>query len=58
MDRLGENFEFMPLHAGLFEKVCGRSLTGEEEDLTFGQPTARDDGRFNTCHSRHDDVAD
>src|SRR6202789_3845493 len=56
--RLGEDLEFVPLHAGLFEKIRGGCLAGEQKDLAIWQSAAGDDCRFDTGHAGHDDVAD
>ena len=58
MDRFGENFKLVSLSAGLLEQIGSSGLAREEKDLAFRQLAASDDGRFDTGHSSHDDIAD
>jgi len=54
----GENFEFVPLSAGLFKQIRGCGLTRKEKDFALWQLAASDDCSFNPGHTGHDDIAD
>ena len=58
MHWLGQDFEFVPLSAGLLEKIGSGGLTGKQENFASGNQLADLNGRFDSVHIGHDDVAD
>jgi hypothetical protein len=58
VDRFSENLELMSPGPGFLQKIGGRSLSGEEENLAAGQELPDVDGGIDSIHVFHDYVAD
>jgi hypothetical protein len=56
MDWLQEKLKAMSLLSCNFEKICGGSLTGKQQDFALRANSLHLNGEVNTGHLRHDHI--
>ncbi len=57
MDRFRYDFKAVSLHPSILQQIGACGLSGEEKNLTIRPSGANENGRFDPCHPRHDDIA-